>query len=236
MIKFKRIPKHLAIIMDGNGRWAKKRNLPRIFGHKEGAKSVREIIEASAKIGIKYLTLYAFSTENWKRPDKEVNFLMNLLNNYLTKEEKTLIDNDIRLNVIGDISKLPEKIQKKIDRLKRITKNNKRMMLILALNYGARSEITQAVKKISSMVKKGKLKTGKIKESTISENLYTAGIPDPDLLIRTSGEMRVSNFLLWQIAYSEIYISDVLWPDFRKKELFKAIKEYGRRERRYGGL
>jgi len=236
MTKFRKIPKHLAIIMDGNGRWAKKRNLPRIFGHKEGAKSVCEITEASAQIGIKYLTLYAFSTENWKRPEKEVKFLMSLLDDYLTREEKTLINNDIKFDIIGDISKLPKNIRKKIDRIKKITKNNKRMTLILALNYGARSEITRAVKRISLLVKNGKLSINNIKESTISENLYTSGYPDPDLLIRTSGEMRISNFLLWQIAYSEIYISDVLWPDFRRKELYKAIKEYEKRERRYGGL
>lgn len=236
MIKFKKIPKHLAIIMDGNGRWAKKRNLPRIFGHKEGAKSVREITEACAEIGIKYLTLYAFSTENWKRPKNEINFLMKLLYDYLTNEEETLIKNDIKFETIGDISKLPVNIQKKIEEVKKNTENCKRMTLILALNYGSRSEITNAVKKIASLVKRNKLKISSIKESTISENLYTAKYPDPDLLIRTSGEMRISNFLLWQIAYSELYISDVLWPDFRKEELYKAIIEYGKRERRYGGL
>lgn len=236
MTNFKKVPKHLAIIMDGNGRWAKKRNLPRIFGHKEGAKSVREITKACAENGIKYLTLYAFSTENWKRPANEVKFLMRLLDDYLTKEEKTIINNGIKFDTIGDISKLPKKIQAKIGRLKKITKNNKRMTFILALNYGSRSEITHAVKKISLLVKKGKLKISNIRESTISENLYTSKYPDPDLLIRTSGEQRISNFLLWQIAYSEIYISDVLWPDFRREELYKAINEYGKRERRYGGL
>lgn len=236
MTNFKKVPKHLAIIMDGNGRWAKKRDLPRIFGHKEGAKSVREITEACAEIGIKYLTLYAFSTENWKRPEKEIKFLMSLLYDYLTKEEKTLINNNIKFDTIGDVSKLPKKIRAKISRVKKITKNNKRMTLILALNYGSRNEITQAVKKISFLVKSGKLKTSSISESTISENLYTSKYPDPDLLIRTSGEQRISNFLLWQMAYSEIYISDVLWPDFRRKELYEAIKEYGKRERRYGGI
>ncbi|MCX8094348.1 MAG: isoprenyl transferase [Candidatus Goldbacteria bacterium] len=236
MEKFKKIPVHIAIIMDGNGRWAKKRNLPRIFGHREGAKSVREITKACAEIGVKYLTLFAFSTENWKRPDNEIKFLMNLLNDYLKKEEKTLLKNNIKFDTIGDISKLPEKIQKKINRLKKITKNCKRMTLILALNYGARNEITNTVKKISSLVKKGKLKISEIDESIISKNLYTSKYPDPDLLIRTSGEIRVSNFLLWQIAYTELYISKVLWPDFRKKELYKAIHEYEKRERRYGGL
>ncbi|MBP7791470.1 MAG: isoprenyl transferase [Candidatus Goldbacteria bacterium] len=236
MTNFKKIPEHIAIIMDGNGRWAKKRNLPRIFGHREGAVSVREITEACAEIGIKYLTLYAFSTENWKRPKSEIKFLMNLLDEYLTKEEKTLIKNDIKLDTIGDVLKLPKNVQIKIKKVKKITRNNKKMTLILALNYGARSEIIRATKRISSMVINNKLKISGIGESTISDNLYTAGYPDPDLLIRTSGEQRVSNFLLWQIAYSELYITDVLWPDFRKKELYRTIREYGKRERRYGGL
>jgi len=236
MIKLKKIPKHIAIIMDGNGRWAKKKNLPRIFGHKEGAKSVRDITEACAEIGVSYLTLYAFSTENWKRPKNEINFLMNLLYDYLIKEEKTLIKNNIKLDTIGDISKLPENIQKRLNEVKNKTRNNKKMTLILALNYGSRYEITQAVKKIASAVKNGKIKISQINEALISKNLYTSEYPEPDLLIRTSGEQRISNFLLWQIAYAELYISKVLWPDFRRKELYKAIIEYSKRERRYGGL
>jgi undecaprenyl diphosphate synthase len=236
MIKLKKIPKHIAIIMDGNGRWAKKKNLPRIFGHKEGAKSVRDITEACAEIGVSYLTLYAFSTENWKRPKNEINFLMNLLYDYLIKEEKTLIKNNIKLDTIGDISKLPENIQKRLNEVKNKTRNNKKMTLILALNYGSRYEITQVVKKIASAVKNGKIKISQINEALISKNLYTSEYPEPDLLIRTSGEQRISNFLLWQIAYAELYISKVLWPDFRRKELYKAIIEYSKRERRYGGL
>lgn len=236
MIKFKKIPVHIAIIMDGNGRWAKKRKLPRIFGHKEGAKSVRDITEACAEIGVSYLTLYAFSTENWKRPKNEINFLMKLLDEYLIKEEKTLIKNNIKLDTIGDISKLPENIQKRLSEVKNKTKKNKKLTLILALNYGSRYEITEAVKKIATKVKNAKIKISQINETLISKNLYTSEYPDPDLLIRTSGEQRISNFLLWQIAYAELYISKVLWPDFRRKELYKAIIEYGKRERRYGGL
>jgi undecaprenyl diphosphate synthase len=236
MKKKTEIPVHIAIIMDGNGRWAKKRNLPRIFGHREGAKSVREITTACAELGVKYLTLYAFSTENWKRPENEIKFLFNLLDDYLVKERKTLVKNNIKFRVIGDIKKLPSKIIKKIVYNERITKNNTGLNLILALNYGARSEIINAVNKIANDVKSGKIKKNKITEELFNNYLYTKGIPDPDLLIRTSGEMRVSNFLLWQIAYSEIYVTKTLWPDFRKKELLKAINEFNKRERRFGGL
>jgi len=236
MKKKTEIPVHIAIIMDGNGRWAKKRNLPRIFGHREGAKSVREITTACAELGVKYLTLYAFSTENWKRPENEIKFLFNLLDDYLVKERKTLIKNNIKFRVIGDIKKLPSNIIKKIVYNERITKNNTGLNLILALNYGARSEIINAVNKIANDVKSGKIKKNKITEELFNNYLYTKGIPDPDLLIRTSGEMRVSNFLLWQIAYSEIYVTKTLWPDFRKKELLKAINEFNKRERRFGGL
>jgi undecaprenyl diphosphate synthase len=236
MKKKTEIPVHIAIIMDGNGRWAKKRNLPRIFGHREGAKSVREITTACAELGVKYLTLYAFSTENWKRPENEIKFLFNLLDDYLVKERKTLIKNNIKFRVIGDIKKLPSNIIKKIVYNERITKNNTGLNLILALNYGTRSEIINAVNKIANDVKSGKIKKNKITEELFNNYLYTKGIPDPDLLIRTSGEMRVSNFLLWQIAYSEIYVTKTLWPDFRKKELLKAINEFNKRERRFGGL
>ena len=222
--------------MDGNGRWAKKRNLPRFMGHKEGAVSVREITTECAKAGIKYLTLYAFSTENWKRPKTEVTFLMTLLQEFLEREIKTLMKNSIRFKVIGEISGLPQKISVKIKETEKMTAKNKKLTMILALNYGSRNEITTAVKKIAEGCISGKIKTSKISEKTISDLLYTNGIPDPDLLIRTSGEMRVSNFLLWQIAYSEIYVTDVLWPDFRKKDLLKALDSYSKRDRRFGGV
>lgn len=236
MKKKTKIPVHIAIIMDGNGRWAKKKNLPRIFGHREGAKSVREITTACAEIGVKYLTLYAFSTENWKRPENEIKFLFNLLDDYLVKERKTLIKNNIKFKVIGDIKKLPPEIVKKIYYNEKMTKNNTGLTLVLALNYGARNEIINAINQIVKDVKSEKIKQSKITEELFNDYLYTKDIPEPDLLIRTSGEMRVSNFLLWQIAYSEIYVTKTFWPDFRKKELLKAIKEFNKRERRFGGL
>jgi undecaprenyl diphosphate synthase len=236
MTKENKLPQHIAIIMDGNGRWAKKRNLPRIFGHKEGAKSVRAVTEAAAEIGIKYLTLYAFSTENWKRPEKEVGFLMGLLKDHLENELPSMMKNNIRLLTIGDISKLPEAARKKLDEVRKKTSKNTGLKLVLALNYGSKAEITAAVKKIASQARQGKISVGAINDKTISKSLYTKDIPDPELMIRTSGEMRISNFLLWQIAYSEIYITDVLWPDFRKKELLAALHEYYRRERRFGGV
>ncbi len=236
MKKKVKIPQHIAIIMDGNGRWAKKRNLPRVFGHKEGAKSVREITKNCAKIGVKYLTLYAFSTENWKRPENEIKFLMGLLKNYLDKEKKILIKNNIRLKVIGNKTKLPLEIIKKIKEIERITKNNTLLTLILALNYGARDEILNAVKNIAKDIKRNKIEGNKITENLFEKYLYTKDVPDPDLLIRTSGEMRISNFLLWQIAYTEIYVTKTLWPDFRKKELLKAIYDFNKRERRFGGI
>jgi len=229
-------PLHIAIIMDGNGRWAKKRKLPRIFGHREGAKSVREITEACAETGVKYLTLYAFSTENWKRPKKEVKFLMGLLNEYLDGERQTLIKNNIKFEVIGEIKGLSAVLRKKIAETRKITAKNKRMTMILALNYGSRDEIVKAVRKIAGESRKRKINPAGITGKTIEKNLYTKDFPDPDLLIRTSGEMRISNFLLWQIAYSEIYVTKTLWPDFRKKELKAAIREFQKRERRYGGI
>jgi undecaprenyl diphosphate synthase len=236
MDKKLKVPAHIAIIMDGNGRWAKKRSMPRVFGHKEGARSVRAITEACAEAGVKYLTLYAFSTENWKRPEKEVNYLMELLSDYLNKEIKTLMKNNVRFLTIGNIEKLPVKVVTRLKKVTKLTSGNSGLSLVVALNYGSRREIFSAVKTIASRVKKGSLKINDITEETISRNLYTKHIPDPDLLIRTSGEMRISNFLLWQIAYSEIYVTDTLWPDFRKKELFKAIENFSGRERRYGGI
>jgi undecaprenyl diphosphate synthase len=236
MQKIKNIPAHVAIIMDGNGRWAKKRNLPRFMGHREGAGSVRAITEAAAELGIKYLTLYAFSTENWKRPEKEVGFLMGLLNDHLEKELPTMMKNNVRLMTIGDISRLPAASAGKLEDVKKKTAKNTGLRLVLALNYGAKAEITAAVKKIAADVKAGRMALRAISEKIIEKNLYTGGMPDVDLLIRTSGEMRISNFLLWQIAYSEIYITQALWPDFRKKELLEALGEYAKRERRFGGV
>lgn len=236
MEKFSAVPSHIAIIMDGNGRWAKKRGLPRIMGHREGAKSVRVITEACAEVGVKYVTFYAFSTENWKRPADEVKFLMGMLDTYLKQERKTIMKNNIRFNVIGDIVKLPRNVVLKIKKLIKDSSKNTGLTMTLALNYGSRDEITKAVRKIAEKVKKGKLKLFDIDEKLISSCLYTAGIPDPDLMIRTSGEMRISNFLLWQLAYSELYVTPVLWPDFRKKELFVAIEEFNKRERRFGGI
>ncbi len=236
MDKKMKVPAHIAIIMDGNGRWANKRNLPRVLGHKEGAKSVKAITEACAELGVKYLTLYAFSTENWKRPEKEVGFLMDLLSSHLDNEKKTMMKNNVRLLTIGDIDRLPAKVTKKLDSVKKATSKNTGLKLVLALNYGSKREITKAVRDIAAKAKKGRIKISDINEETISGHLYTKGMPDPDLLIRTSGEMRISNFLLWQIAYSEIYVTDVLWPDFRKKELLAALENFSARERRFGGV
>jgi len=231
-----RLPVHIAVIMDGNGRWAKKRGLPRIMGHKEGAESVRVITETCAEIGIKYLTFYAFSTENWKRPKPEVKFLMSMLDSYLKRERATIMKNNIRFKSIGDRKKLPAVVIKKINALEKESFKNTGLTMILALNYGSRDEIKKAVIQIAKKVKTGEVKPSDITEKMIEENLYTKNIPDPDLMIRTSGEMRISNFLLWQLAYSELYVTGTLWPDFRKKELAAAIEEYQRRDRRFGGL
>jgi len=222
--------------MDGNGRWAKKRGLPRIMGHKEGAESVRVITESCAELGIKYLTFYAFSTENWKRPEPEVKFLMSMLDSYLKRERVTIMKNNIRFKSIGDRKKLPAVVVKKINMLEKESAKNTGLTMILALNYGSRDEIKNAVVKIAKKVKKGETAPSEITEKMIEENLYTKGVPDPDLMIRTSGEMRISNFLLWQLAYSELYITATLWPDFRKKELVAAIENYQARDRRFGGL
>lgn len=236
MKKGLKVPAHIAVIMDGNGRWARGKKLPRVFGHREGANSVREITESCARLGVKFLTLYAFSTENWKRPKKEVGFLMKLLCEYLDKETATLMKNNVRFNTIGEISRLPAEVKRRIADMKKLTGSNKGLTLTIALNYGSRDEITRAVRKISAEVKKGKLSLSGITQEKISGFLDTAGMPDPDLLIRTSGEMRISNYLMWQIAYSEFYITPVLWPDFREKSLLEAIAEYNGRKRRYGGV
>jgi undecaprenyl diphosphate synthase len=235
MITPKNIPQHVAIIMDGNGRWAKRRGLPRLAGHRAGAKTVDKITSEARKTGIKVLTLYAFSTENWKRPKEEITGLFGLLEKYLGKEKGRLTKNGIRLNVIGDISALPGTTRRKIEEVMKATKGNDAMVLNIALNYGARDEILRAVRDIAEDVGAGRLKASEIDEEIFSNRLYTKGLPDPDLLIRTSGEYRVSNFLLWQISYAELYITDKLWPDFQAEDFRHAIKEYQNRERRYGG-
>jgi len=224
------LPKHIAITMDGNGRWAKMKGKLRIFGHKNGVKAVRETVEAAAEIGIEYLTLYAFSTENWNRPASEVNALMTLLVSAINKETKTLMDNNIKLSTIGDTDSLPAKAKKELLEAIDKTKDNTRMTLVLALSYSGRWEILNAVQKI---IKEGK-KAEEINETTFQQYLTTKSVPDPELLIRTSGEHRISNFLLWQIAYSELYFTDTLWPDFRRADLEKAIFNYQNRERRFG--
>lgn len=230
-----KIPKHVAIIMDGNGRWAKAHRLPKIMGHREGVKTVEDILYAARDLGIKMLTLYTFSTENWRRPQKEIDNLMGLLESYLTRFAKRLKEEGVKLNAIGDIEGMPLSVQKKLKSVMDFTKLNKSFILNLALNYGARKEILEATKSICRAAKRGSLDIENLKEEDFSQHLYTKGMPDPDLLIRTSGEMRVSNFLLWQISYTEIYISDKLWPDFKKEDLIKAIEVYQARERRYGG-
>lgn len=228
------LPKHLAIIMDGNGRWAKQKGLLRAFGHENGTKAVRETVETCAKLGIENLTLYAFSTENWNRPKLEVDTLMKLLISSLKNELKTLMNNDIKLNTIGNLEKLPSSAQKELAGVISETKDNKRMTLTLALSYGSREEIVSAIKNISSKVKNNIISIDAIDESIINQHLYTQNLPDVDLLIRTSGEHRISNFLLWQIAYAELYFTDILWPDFREKDLYEAIISYQKRERRFG--
>ncbi len=233
-INTSKLPKHIAIIMDGNGRWAKQKGLIRAIGHENGTKSVRETVEASAELGIENLTLYAFSTENWNRPKLEVDTLMKLLVSSLKKEIKTLQDNNIKLNAIGKLSTLPKKVYKELNEVIQLTKNNNRMTLTLALSYGSREEIQNAVKEISDKVKNNIISLENIDESIINEHLYTQNLPDVDLLIRTSGEQRISNFLLWQIAYAELYFTEVLWPDFTKQHLCDAIIEYQNRERRFG--
>ncbi|MGB7785377.1 MAG: isoprenyl transferase [Salinimicrobium sp.] len=230
----KKLPQHIAIIMDGNGRWAKKQGMMRVKGHREGTKAVREVTEGCSEIGVKNLTLYAFSTENWNRPKLEVETLMKLLVSSLKKEIKTLQDNDIKLQAIGRLENLPKKALQELNEVIKKTANNERMTLTLALSYGSREEITTAVKEIAEKVQKGEISEKAIDESVINEHLYTQNLPDVDLLIRTSGEQRISNFLLWQIAYAELYFSEVLWPDYRKDDLFEAIFNYQNRERRFG--
>ncbi len=229
-----RIPEHIAIIMDGNGRWAKKKGALRIFGHQNAVKSVRDVIEAGAELKVKFITLYAFSTENWNRPKEEVNALMELLVSTLRSEINELHKNNVRLATIGNIEDLPKICQQQLQESKDITSKNTGITLVLALSYSGRWEIIEAIKKISEQVKQGKLLPEEINEEIVASHLTTNKIPDPELLIRTSGEKRISNFLLWQIAYSELYITEVLWPDFRKQHLYEAIIDYQKRERRFG--
>lgn len=235
-IDLNNLPKHVAVIMDGNGRWAKKKGGLRIFGHQNAITAVRDTVEAAAELGIGFLTLYAFSTENWSRPKHEVNALMQLLVSTIRKETATLTKNNIRLQAIGDIDSLPGACKKELTEAIDITAANTRMTLVLALSYSGRWEITQAIKSIGQQIEAGHLKATDINESTIPGFLATAGIPDPELLIRTSGEQRVSNFLLWQLAYTELYITDLLWPDFRKQHLYEALIAFQNRERRFGKI
>ncbi len=227
----KKLPAHVVIIMDGNGRWAKKKNLDRISGHREGMKSVRAVVKGAKDLGIKHITLYAFSAQNWSRPKGEVNALMELLRQYLLKEGDKLSENDVRLNAIGRLHELPEDVHKVLTQTMEKTRHCRDLTLTLALSYGGREEIVDAVKKIAS---NGKISPNKINQSNFSDYLYTKDLPEPDLMIRTSGEMRLSNFMLWQLAYTEIYVTKTLWPNFRKRHLVKAILNYQKRERRFG--
>jgi undecaprenyl diphosphate synthase len=229
-----RLPRHIAIIMDGNGRWAKRRHLPRIAGHRAGIRAVRQAVEASARAGVPYLTLYAFSVENWKRPHTEIKLLMGLLREYLKKEIGELNRQNIRLEVIGRIQDLPKPVVQDLQNALEKTRANTGMHLVLALNYGARAELVDAVQELLAQAKRNGSMT--VDETMLSKHLYTRGLPDPDLLIRTSGELRLSNFLLWQVAYAELWVTETLWPDFTQKDLFQAIIDFQKRERRYGGL
>jgi undecaprenyl diphosphate synthase len=233
-IDFNNLPQHVAVIMDGNGRWAKRKGAMRIFGHRNAVQAVRDVTEGCGELGIKYLTLYAFSTENWKRPKEEVDGLMELLVNTLKQEINKLMENNVKLVTIGDTSHLPGSCQENLAWAIDKTKNNGGLKLVLALSYSGRWEITQAVKSLTRDIQEGKLSANDVNESTIENYLQTSGIPDPELLIRTSGELRISNFLLWQIAYTELYITPTLWPDFRKEHLYEAIWSYQQRERRFG--
>lgn len=235
-IKLDKLPAHVAIIMDGNGRWAKKRGNQRIFGHKNGVAAVRDTVEAAAELGVKYLTLYAFSTENWSRPKAEVDALMGLLVQTLSSETSTLLKNNVKLNVIGDIEALPKDVAKRLNEVLTKTSQNTGLLLTLALSYSSRWELVEAVKKIAQKIEKGDLTAKDISCDTISDHLTTAKMPDPELLIRTSGEYRISNFLLWQIAYAELHFTQTLWPDFRRDDFYKAILDFQSRERRFGKI
>ncbi|MFW6296865.1 MAG: isoprenyl transferase [Desulfosalsimonas sp.] len=229
-----KLPSHVAVIMDGNGRWAKKRMLNRVMGHERGADTVRMVVRASREIGIRYLTLYAFSTENWQRPKTEISALMTLLKRFLVSETPEMVENSIRLNVIGETGRLPEDVIQTLDQSLEATSGNKGMCLSLALSYGGRAEIAAAARAAAAAVRDGSIKPGEINQESFSRYMYTAGMPDPELLIRTSGEFRISNFLLWQIAYAEIFVTPTLWPDFTREEYIDILKDFQARERRFG--
>lgn len=231
-----RLPGHVAIIMDGNGRWAHQRGLPRIEGHRRGVQSVRATIEECCRLGISQLTLYCLSSENWKRPQAELDFLMCLLRQYLIEERAEIMEQNIRFTIIGRREGLPLEVIQEMDENIRLSKNNTGMVLCLAINYGGRTELVDAVRHLADLVRQGKLDPDNIDETTVSDALYTAGMPEPDLLIRTAGEMRVSNFLLWQISYAELYVTEKCWPDFDRTQLIEALHDYAKRERRFGGL
>lgn len=230
------LPTHVAIIMDGNGRWAKQRGMPRVEGHRNGVESVRAIVRACGEVGVKYLTLYAFSVENWNRPKDEVDTLMKYLARFLKNEIGELNRNNVRLEAVGQIWRLPEAVQQQLEKTRAALAKNNGLTLVLALSYGGRTELVEATRAIAAKVKSGQLDPAEINERAIAEHLYTRHFPDPDLLIRTSGEMRVSNFLLWQISYAEFVVTPTLWPDFRKAQFFEALEEYARRHRRFGGV
>lgn len=236
LINMDNLPEHIGIIMDGNGRWAQKRNLPRTMGHREGTKRVVEIVEASYKLGIKSLSLYAFSTENWKRPEKEISKLMDLLVYYIKTQLNKIMKNNIKINVMGDISVLPERVREEVERALSLTKSNDTMILNIGLNYGGRSEIVRAAKNIVNDINSGQISLNEIDENSFKDYLYTKGQSDLDLLIRPSGELRVSNFMLYQLAYCEFWFSDILWPDFTEEVLYQAIVDYQNRNRRFGGI
>jgi len=235
-IKYKKMPEHIAIIMDGNGRWAEKRGMPRTMGHREGSNNIRRIVNYCSSLGIKYLTVYAFSTENWNRPKSEVDTLMSLLEEYLKKADKELKDKNVRIRIIGSMDRLSPSIRNEIKRVIKSTEKNTGLNFIIAFNYGGRDEILHAAQSVAKDVRDGKISVESIDKDTFEKYLYTEGIPDPDLLIRTSGELRISNFLLWQLAYTEMWFTDVLWPDFREKHIDEAIESYQNRNRRYGGV
>lgn len=231
-----RLPRHLAVIMDGNGRWARARGMPRIEGHRRGVQSVRTIVEQCGRLGLDQLTLYCFSSENWKRPPVELDLLMNLLRWYVVAERDEIMRQDIRFCTIGRRDRLSQMIRSEVEKTVEMSSGNRGLRLCLALDYGARSEIVEAVRQIATEVRDGKISPEQIGETEISDHLYTAGMPDPDLVIRTAGEMRISNFLLWQISYAELWVTEEFWPDFREELLFNALRDYARRERRFGGL